>query len=57
VCVVVCIGERKPSDDNTLYCPSQEVVIRIQIREKMETDKVKGILGNPTRMKFAFYIN
>lgn len=48
----MCIGERMPSD-NKLDCPTrEEVLILIQIRKEKETDKVKGILGNPSRVKY-----
>lgn len=51
-CCRVCIGERMPSD-NKLDCPTrEEVLILIQIRKEKETDKVKGILGNPSRVKY-----
>ncbi len=45
-----------PSDDK-IDCPTrEEVLILIQIREEIETDKVKGILGNPSRVKYVFHV-
>lgn len=43
--------------DNKLNCPTrEELLIQIQIREEKESDKVKGILGNPSRVKYVFHV-
>lgn len=50
-CVYLCVSVRECQ-----VMTSSTVLILIQIREEKETDKVKGILGNPSRVKYVFHV-